>query len=277
MYLATSQGSPSCSGGASSCTTNKAAAPATWWTTNYTGGGSSTYLNFWNVSDSIDAFNIPACVVAKHWVYDGFDYIVALTESGVATYRLWWTTHEVEEMPFVPIAQPDLRFLDLFNANERSCFMVSSSYLDLYPATPVPGVEDSWTNIYCWDPTHDNWDFAGAIPSEGTLWATIFTVDDRQYIVRVEEGHHQTKNIHVYKVYLEDDHEQDVYFDVYSPSHDVLYKRIDRNGDRIHKTLSVSITSLCLGLIVFVFVLLLLFLSTSGGGGGGGSSDYRGM
>jgi len=105
----------------------------------------------------------------------------------------------------------------------------------------------------------------------------VFTYDDTQYIVRVEEGHHQTKNIHVYKIYLEHDDEMDVYFDVYSPSHDVMYKRIDRNGDRIHKTLAVSITCLCIGLLVFVFVLLMLYITSSGGGGGGGSSDYRGM
>jgi hypothetical protein len=214
------------------------------------------------VSEAIDAFNIPGLQEAQHWVHDGFDYILALTDTGVATYRLWWLTHEVEAMPFVPIAQPDLRYLDVFMVNERHCFMATSTYaLNSYPRTNVPGPEDSWVNIYCWDPTHDNWDFAGAIPSEGTLWATVFTGgDDRQYIVRVEEGHHQTKNIHVYRIYLEDDKDMDVYYDVYSPDHDTLYKRIDRNGDRIHKTLAVTIAGLVLGMVILLFTVLALLM-----------------
>jgi hypothetical protein len=212
----------------------------------------------------------------EHFVSDKWDYIVALTNEGIATYRLHWTTHRAQVLPLVRTTRTGTH-MHKFEFWEHTCLSISyGDYPGLTESTP--SVQDTFFVIYCWDVAHDRWNLVQRVPSFGVIKTETFEDDGRTFLVALSNrGHLNQHEVTVYELteWYEDEFliMREPEFGAYEQSKMVM--DIAEEMDDIHHYKAMIIATLSLLATVFILQLLLLAKGMSGGGGGGGGGDYQ--
>jgi len=218
----------------------------------------------------------------EHFADDQWDYIVALTNEGIATSRLHWTTHRAQELPLIRTSHVGTH-MHMFDFWNHTC--LSISYGD-YPGLTetTPSVQDTFFVIYCWDSAHDRWNLVQRVPSFGVIKTETFVdqyedEDPRTFLVALaNRGHLNQHSVTVYEMteWYTDEFliQREVEAGAYEQSK--LVNDIAEELDDIHHYKAMIIATLSLLATVFILQLLLLVKGMSGGGGGGGGGgDYQ--
>jgi hypothetical protein len=243
-----------------------------WWTQRETTGNS--YYGF-DYIDVMDNFVLNNVNTVDHFQDSGFDYIIAMTDVGISTYRMHWVTHRAQVLPSLKTSRTPTH-MHQFAYLEHTCLSVSyGTYLGLNEQTPSPW--DNFFVIYCWDPTHDRWNLVIKIPSFGVIKTQTFISDERQFLVALQNEGHPTMN--TFTTYeLEEWYDSEFLITREAePGNYVLYNKIleiHEVLDDLYHYKAMIIATLSLLATVFILQLVLLVKGMSGGGGGGGG-DYQ--
>jgi hypothetical protein len=247
-----------------------------WWTQRTTTGSGFDYgFDYADIMDNLVFNNVNT---VDHFVDSGFDYIVAMTDVGISTWRMHWVTHRAQELVAVKTSRTPTH-MHLFQFLEHTCMSVS--YGPYYGLTEQwPSVQDQFFVIYCWDPIHDRWNLAIKIPSFGVIKTQTFRdgdEDERLFLVALQNVDHPAMNSFV-TYELVDWYEE--YFintrEVEPDAYEMYEKIVDMHEvlDDLHHYKNMIIATLSLLATVFVLQIILLVKGMSGGGGGGGG-DYQ--
>jgi hypothetical protein len=257
-------------------TTSTANVPQTKWMTQRTTTGSNYDFDYTDIMDNLAFTNVNT---VDHFVSAGFDYLVAMTDTGLSTWRMHWVTHRAQVLPALRIT-PAPTHVHLFDYLEHTCASVSTGpYSGLNQATPNPW--DNFFNIYCWDPVHDRWNLVIKVPAFGVIKTQTFTQQDgddtRLFLVALQNEGHPTMNTFTTYEFQEWYDEDFRIVREEEPSGYETYQRIIEIHevlDDLYHYKAMIIATLSLLATVFVLQLVLVAKGMSGGGGGG-SGDYQ--
>jgi len=253
-------------------TTTTANVPQTKWMTQRTTTGSNYDFDYSDIMDNLFFTNVNT---VDHFQSAGWDYLVAMTDTGLSTWRMHWVTHRAQVLPALKTSRAPTH-VHLFDYLEHTCASVSlGGWTGLNEATP--SVWENFFNIYCWDPIHDRWNLVIRVPSFGVIKTQTFVSDERMFLVALQNEGHPTMN--TFTTYeLQEWYEEDVLVTREAePSSYQLYRKIldiHEVLDDLYHYKAMIIATLSLLATVFVLQLILLVKGMSGGGGGG-SGDYQ--
>jgi len=195
----------------------------------------------------------------EHFVSSDWDYFVALTDTGFATYRLFWTTHRAQELPFMRTSRTPIHF-HMFEFVEHTC--LSTSYGGYPGLNEMAGsVQDTYWTIHCWDEAHDRWNLVMKIPSFGVIKTQTFVSDERMFLVALQnEGHIHENTFTVYEI-MEWYEDEFLITREAEPDSYEMYKKImdiHEELDDFHHYKAMIIATLALLGAVFILLLLIL-------------------
>jgi len=245
-------------------TMNTVAVPQNKWWTQRTTTGASTYG--FDYADVMDNFALTNVNTVDHFQDAGYDYIVAMSDAGIITYRMHWVTHRAQELPVLvsrPVRPPTHMWLFTMTIKEdevHQCMSVSyGPFTGLNAVTS--SVQDTFFSIYCWDTTHDRWNLVVKVPSFGVIKTQTFVSDDRLFLVALQNVGHPTMN--TFTTYEIEDWYDDEYLitrEVEPDSYELYKKIVDIHEelDDLHHYKAMIIATLSLLATFFILQLILL-------------------
>jgi len=272
LYLDTSYATPTWTTTGALASLSTVGVPQRWWTYN---GEGSTGNGFYD-AEVIDNLSFDNINYLDHFVSTNWDYLVALTTEGIATYRLFWNTHRAQALPVVRTTHVGTH-QHLFDFAGHTCLSISyGDYPGLTESTP--SVHDTYFVIYCWDEVHDRWNLVQRVTSFGVIKTQTFVREERTFLVALSNrGHIEAHTFTTYELTEWYEDEFVIMREVELGGYEMgkLVTDIAENLDDIHHYKAMIIATLVLLATVFIVQLILLLKGMSGSGGGGGGGDYQ--
>jgi len=226
-----------------------------WWTQRTT-TGSNYGFDYADIMDNLAFTNVNT---VDHFQSANFDYIIAMTDTGISTYRMHWVTHRAQELPPLQTSRTPTH-MHQFNWLEHTCLSVSyGPYTGLNEPTPTPW--DTYFVIFCWDPTHDRWNLVIKIPSFGVIKTQTFISDERFFLVALQNEGHPTMNTFTTYELVEWYDDEYLITREAEPGNYELYKKIldiHEVLDDLYHYKAMIIATLTLLATVFILQLILL-------------------
>jgi len=272
LYLDVSYGTPTWDNNGFLVSLNKVAVGQRFYHWEGTTGNIGNYFVWADVIDNLAFTNVNK---VYHFVSEGWDYLLALTSTGFATYRLWWETHCAEEMMFVYTQQPprDATFFSFSDAGYVCMALSYPGYIGMPESSPAP--HDKFFPIYCWNPAYDRWNLVIEIPAVGVWKTEVFMDDDRMFLVALHNtDHRQGHRFTTYEIW-EGDHDETLIGAqslIGSYESQRMLQDIHDSLDDFHHYQNIIIATISLLSAVFLLQLILLLKGLSGGGSG---TDYQ--
>jgi len=244
-----------------------------WWTQRSTTTTGNDYgFDYADIMDNLVFNNVNT---VDHFQTATFDYIIAMENDGISTYRMHWVTHRAQVLPKLKTSRAPTHMWQ-FAYLDHTCLSVSYG-----PFTglnePTPSVHDTFFVIYCWDDTHDRWNLVIKIPSFGVIKTQTFVNDGRQFLVALQNvGHPAMNTFTTYELEEWYDDEFLITREAEPGAYEMYAKIMDNHEvlDDLHHYKAMIIATLSLLALVFVLQLVLLVKGMSGGGSSSGG-DYQ--